>query len=604
MSFRFQRRVSILPGVRLNFSRSGVSTTIGARGANLTLGGRYGPTANLGIPGSGLSVRVPLRQHGKDGKSPSQEPSNGALRPTPAFLNGPASGTNAPPMTPVQSEAVSDITTLGLASLRKLIIKTAQQRDDADIAVSEAASRVAQCETSSREAQKRRDLAEQRHAKLAASFFRRFRKGAIAAAEVEVAQLEKAIGEHTANLSKARKDMEAEEHRRDELWVDTEFNLAGPAHAAWSRLTAAFTKLSSSDRIWDITAYREKRAGEERSTATMIVDRNPVQLSLSDLPIIETQYQPLRWQNFNGGDIFIYPGFLIVFQGQREFAMLDLNEIQCNFAPIRFSEWEKAPSDSQQVGMAWRYSNRDGTPDRRYSDNPQTPVLLYGEIAWKSASGLSEIYMFSDAQAAAGFTDALAEFCNALQVSPTDDSIETREMRDPILPPVAEQAAHKAGMLLLQTKTDLFNKMRTAKDLSEDVVRFRDSLEKNFDKFVELFLCVVGSADGPINNQEAEAIKLVCRTEPGRTDAYYNQYLHESRDINVMNVFQIMADIAVQLNGIEKSADYDPTSDPFIDCFQRIGQAVITADGDANTTELQRLSEGFYQWQNPKREQC
>ena len=56
MSLRFLRRVSVLPGVRLNFSRSGVSTTIGVRGASLTLGGRYGATANLGIPGSGLSL--------------------------------------------------------------------------------------------------------------------------------------------------------------------------------------------------------------------------------------------------------------------------------------------------------------------------------------------------------------------------------------------------------------------------------------------------------------------------------------------------------------------------------------------------------------------
>jgi hypothetical protein len=99
--------------------------------------------------------------------------------------------------------------------------------------------------------------------------------------------------------------------------------------------------------------------------------------------------------------------------------MPDLNEVQCNFQPRRYAEWEKAPSDSKQVGIAWRYSNRDGSPDRRYSDNPQTPVLFYAEVAWKSTSGLSEEYLFSNAQAAATFVDALTDFRTALRGSPS-----------------------------------------------------------------------------------------------------------------------------------------------------------------------------------------
>jgi Protein of unknown function (DUF4236) len=37
MSFRFRKSVQLFPGVRLNFSPSGVSTTIGVRGAALAL---------------------------------------------------------------------------------------------------------------------------------------------------------------------------------------------------------------------------------------------------------------------------------------------------------------------------------------------------------------------------------------------------------------------------------------------------------------------------------------------------------------------------------------------------------------------------------------
>jgi uncharacterized protein DUF4236 len=54
MGFRFNRRIRIFPGVRLNLSKSGVSASIGSRGAWLTFGKR-GTRATVGLPGTGLS---------------------------------------------------------------------------------------------------------------------------------------------------------------------------------------------------------------------------------------------------------------------------------------------------------------------------------------------------------------------------------------------------------------------------------------------------------------------------------------------------------------------------------------------------------------------
>ena len=54
MGFRFRRSIKILPGIRVNFSKSGVSTSIGTRGAHVTIGhGQVRET--VGLPGSGLS---------------------------------------------------------------------------------------------------------------------------------------------------------------------------------------------------------------------------------------------------------------------------------------------------------------------------------------------------------------------------------------------------------------------------------------------------------------------------------------------------------------------------------------------------------------------
>jgi hypothetical protein len=52
--FRFRRSVKILPGIRLNIGKRGVSTSIGVRGAHVTFG-RTGTRTAVGLPGSGLS---------------------------------------------------------------------------------------------------------------------------------------------------------------------------------------------------------------------------------------------------------------------------------------------------------------------------------------------------------------------------------------------------------------------------------------------------------------------------------------------------------------------------------------------------------------------
>lgn len=51
---RFQKRIKILPGISINLSKSGISTSIGPRGAKVTLGHGQQRTT-VGIPGSGLS---------------------------------------------------------------------------------------------------------------------------------------------------------------------------------------------------------------------------------------------------------------------------------------------------------------------------------------------------------------------------------------------------------------------------------------------------------------------------------------------------------------------------------------------------------------------
>jgi hypothetical protein len=54
MGFRFRKSIKLFPGVRINLSKSGVSTLVGVPGATVNISDK-GTRTTVGIPGSGLS---------------------------------------------------------------------------------------------------------------------------------------------------------------------------------------------------------------------------------------------------------------------------------------------------------------------------------------------------------------------------------------------------------------------------------------------------------------------------------------------------------------------------------------------------------------------
>ena len=76
MGWRFRKSIKIMPGVRINLSKTGVSTSLGGRGATVNVSKR-GVRGTAGIPGTGLSYSERLdgggrrRRAGGTGGQPS-----------------------------------------------------------------------------------------------------------------------------------------------------------------------------------------------------------------------------------------------------------------------------------------------------------------------------------------------------------------------------------------------------------------------------------------------------------------------------------------------------------------------------------------------------
>ena len=74
---------------------------------------------------------------------------------------------------------------------------------------------------------------------------------------------------------------------------------------------------------------------------------------------------------------------------------LNYTDVNISINACRFIEDESVPHDAPIVDHTWKYVNKQGGPDKRFSDNKKFPICLYGKMIIKSSSGLDTVIIFS-----------------------------------------------------------------------------------------------------------------------------------------------------------------------------------------------------------------
>lgn len=406
MSLRFRRSVRLFPGVRLNFSLSGVSTTIGVRGASVTVGPR-GTHVNAGIPGSGLSYRTPIAPPRVSHPTSSTSRNVGFMSPQGNLPEPNATPTSGPTperdVVEIRSAEVSQLTSPGLGELKRLINEAALKRRQLVTAVSED----------------QRLLDDSiRKLQFAQTFIVRiFTQNA-------VTQLAQAVAD-------ARETLEAREIELEGCVIEVDFSFDDASLVSYAALVRGFESLATCQRIWDVTAVQSTNQVLERTLATTALSRTLVTFDFTAPEIVKSAHLAMRLGNASGRYIHLYPGFLLMKDGGGDFALIEYSELEAGFSQSRFIEEGSVPSDAEVVGQTWKKANKDGSPDRRFRDNYAIPIVRYGELIFRSATGLFEAYLFSAYDKADTFHQALMGHRRSLEelsrkggVSIADEAID------------------------------------------------------------------------------------------------------------------------------------------------------------------------------------
>lgn len=363
MAWSYRRRIKIIPGIHLNLSKSGISTTIGVKGASVNFGPR-GTFVNTSIAALGINNRHKL-------SGAVHKPNVDTVPVLPIVTAG-----------NIFSEDVEVITSEGMQGIKEAILMAHQQRKELQQDLLNVNTAIAGSKT-----------------KLMLSYL--FLYGLV----------NRSIADNIKADARMQQDAALQlKQQIEQCYVGLDVAFDPEILASYQRLVAAFKQMAASQKIWDVTSAHHQDRVAARSAASTVVEKKEVRFGIKPLPDMRTDFEVLYFQNANGADLYLYPGFMVMYSSKMSFALVGLDELRFGYHGVRFTETGTVPADSKIIDRTWAKVNKNGTPDKRFNGNYQIPIVKYGCFTMETATGMNEEYECSNYESTELFGQALTAY--------------------------------------------------------------------------------------------------------------------------------------------------------------------------------------------------
>jgi hypothetical protein len=336
MGFRFRRSFKMLPGVKINLSKSGASVSLGGRGFHYTVGAK-GTRVTAGIPGTGLSWTEYTPHASKHSESPD-------ILFSPLFNPSPMHHHDSLQL--IENASADQINALSICELAPILNRVNRRIRLAPIIS-------VFCFLLFVAALNQTDKAWVGLIAIYATFF------------VPSAIL----------LDRYRRSVK--------VALDPEGLIARISEA----LSVAFTELMQCKATWNVHAEGRTTDWKRNAGASTLVGRKQIALHFGKPACIRGGR---KFPFFQAGsdELYLLPdAALAIVRG--EVASVSYRELEFSSTTVSFREEGRVPSDAHVSEHTWYYVNKSGGPDRRFNNNRLLPICLYGEVAFYSAGGLN-----------------------------------------------------------------------------------------------------------------------------------------------------------------------------------------------------------------------
>lgn len=367
MAWSYRKRIKIIPGVHLNISKKGISTSIGVKGASVNFSSS-GPRLNTGIRGFSNSYKI----------SGSSAPQSSKQRdfPEPLPTIQPTLSDN------IFSADIQEITSQDMSGIKESICLAQKQKTE--------------LQRDLKKIQKALSISKTKKFASYILLYGFFTKQWLQRISQDINTQREAIKETQIVINNSA------------LNIDIVFD--DSARIKYDRLHCAFKNLITSHYIWDVTGSHMQDRVAARSNASTLIKRREIKMGLRSLTIIRSNYEAFYFQNVNGADLYFYPTFILMYSNDQNFAIIGLDELHLIFTSVNFTETSAVPRDSRIIYNTWAKVNKNGTRDKRFKGNYQIPVVRYGRIYLSTSTGLNEEYQISNFEFTQEFVNAYNEY--------------------------------------------------------------------------------------------------------------------------------------------------------------------------------------------------
>ena len=176
--------------------------------------------------------------------------------------------------------------------------------------------------------------------------------------------------------------------------IDLDYTIDADQQSLVDERMTPMLKITECAKVWRIMQTSKVIDKKYASGASNTVKRTVCKAS-TKAPFPFKTNTPVASFKAGKETLLFLPDKLFIIQGSK-IGALNYSDITTDAHATRFIESEGVPKDAQVVGQTWKYVNKSGGPDKRFKDNRQLPICLYGELELSSVSGLNTVIMYSN----------------------------------------------------------------------------------------------------------------------------------------------------------------------------------------------------------------
>jgi len=171
------------------------------------------------------------------------------------------------------------------------------------------------------------------------------------------------------------------------------YELDSANETAFEALHGAFESLARCRKAWRVDAKAAVLNGKYHAGAGSLVKRKDAQFGKGLPPMVKSNLE-VPYVTSGSTSLYYMPDRVLIYSAAGVGAV-SYRDLEVSGQSRQFIEDGAVPGDAEVVGYTWQFVNKSGGPDRRFKNNRQLPIALYEELAFRSTSGLNELYQLS-----------------------------------------------------------------------------------------------------------------------------------------------------------------------------------------------------------------